>query len=44
VDKRLHPAASRSVLAHIQHLTRTGVIETDGPAVEGSAYRLSRLR
>jgi glyoxylase-like metal-dependent hydrolase (beta-lactamase superfamily II) len=41
VDARLHPAASRSVLAHMQHLTRTGVVTTDGAPGEGSAYRLA---
>ena len=29
VDKRLHPAASQSVLAHMIHLVRTGVIACD---------------
>ena len=30
VDPRLHPAASRSVLAHLIHLTRSGIVATDG--------------
>ena len=42
VDKRLHPAASRSVLAHLQHMVRTGVVAADGEAGPGSSYRLSR--
>lgn len=41
VDARLHPAASRSVLAHLQHLARTGVVATDGAPAEGSVYRLA---
>jgi glyoxylase-like metal-dependent hydrolase (beta-lactamase superfamily II) len=30
VDARLHPAAAHSVLAHMIHLTRQGVVATDG--------------
>ncbi len=41
VDSRLHPAASRSMLAHLQHMTRTGAVESSddepGPL---SLYRL----
>ena len=38
VDPRLHPAAANSVLAHMIHLVREGVIATDGPPGPGSAY------
>jgi glyoxylase-like metal-dependent hydrolase (beta-lactamase superfamily II) len=31
VDKRLHPAACHSVLAHIIHLVETGKVKADGP-------------
>jgi hypothetical protein len=31
VDKRLHPAACHSVLAHIIHLVDTGNVTADGP-------------
>ena len=41
VDPRLHPAAANSVLAHMIHLVREGVIATDGPPGPGSAYRLA---
>jgi glyoxylase-like metal-dependent hydrolase (beta-lactamase superfamily II) len=41
VDSRLHPAAARSMLAHLQHLSRIGAVEcsddTPGPL---SLYRL----
>lgn len=44
VDKRLHPAAAHSVLAHIVHLVEQGRIEvTDDTAPKlGSVYRLIR--
>jgi glyoxylase-like metal-dependent hydrolase (beta-lactamase superfamily II) len=41
VDPRLHPAAANSVLAHMIHLERQGVIASDGPPSPGSAYRLA---
>ena len=41
VDPRLHPAAANSVLAHMIHLTREGVIATDGPPGAGSEYLLA---
>jgi glyoxylase-like metal-dependent hydrolase (beta-lactamase superfamily II) len=41
VDKRLHPAAARSVLAHLQHLTRTGVVATADDPGPDSDYRLA---
>ncbi|MDE1173320.1 MAG: MBL fold metallo-hydrolase [Parvibaculaceae bacterium] len=40
VDKRLYPAAARSVLAHMQHMVGKGEIETDGPPGMASAYRI----
>ncbi len=33
VDKRLHPAAAQSVLAHMIHLVRTGAVAAGGDAV-----------
>jgi glyoxylase-like metal-dependent hydrolase (beta-lactamase superfamily II) len=41
VDPRLHPAAARSVLAHLIHLTRTGQVLTDGPPSPDGAYRMA---
>jgi glyoxylase-like metal-dependent hydrolase (beta-lactamase superfamily II) len=41
VDPRLHPAAANSVLAHMIHLVRGGVIATDGAPGPGSAYRIA---
>ncbi len=41
VDPRLHPAAARSVLAHLIHLVRAGVVATDGEAGPLSRYRLT---
>jgi glyoxylase-like metal-dependent hydrolase (beta-lactamase superfamily II) len=41
VDARLHPAAANSVLAHMIHLTRQGVVATDGAPGPGSEYRLA---
>jgi glyoxylase-like metal-dependent hydrolase (beta-lactamase superfamily II) len=40
VDKRLHPAACHSVLAHIIHLAETGRVKADGPFGLATAYRL----
>jgi glyoxylase-like metal-dependent hydrolase (beta-lactamase superfamily II) len=41
VDSRLHPAASRSMLAHLQHMVRTGVVSCDEPSPGPfSVYRL----
>jgi hypothetical protein len=31
LDKRLHPAAARSVLAHLIHLVRLHQVRSDGP-------------
>ena len=39
VDKRLWPAAARSVLGHIIDLERRGVLTTDGPPGPDSDYR-----
>jgi glyoxylase-like metal-dependent hydrolase (beta-lactamase superfamily II) len=44
VDRRLWPAASMSVWAHLLHLVRTGRVEADGEAGLDSAYRLSARR
>lgn len=41
VDARLHPAAAHSVLAHMIHLTRQGVVTTDGEPGPASVYRLA---
>lgn len=41
VDKRLHPAAALSVLAHMQDLTNRGVVSCDGKPGLDSAYRLA---
>ena len=41
VDPRLHPAAAHSVLAHMIHLVRQGVIATDGAPGPASEYRLA---
>ncbi|MBX3446441.1 MAG: MBL fold metallo-hydrolase [Parvibaculaceae bacterium] len=41
VDKKLYPAAARSVLAHMEHLVARGVVRTEGrPALSGE-YRLA---
>jgi glyoxylase-like metal-dependent hydrolase (beta-lactamase superfamily II) len=41
VDPRLHPAASRSVLAHLIHLERSGIVTGDGPSGSKTRYRLA---
>jgi glyoxylase-like metal-dependent hydrolase (beta-lactamase superfamily II) len=41
VDPRLHPAAARSVLAHMIDLTRRGKVATEGAPGPDSAYRLA---
>jgi len=41
VDRRLWPAAAHSVLAHLIHLVREGVIVTDGEPTLASAFRLA---
>ncbi len=40
VDKRLHPAAAMSVLAHLQHMVGAGRAVTDGAPGARSEYRL----
>lgn len=40
VDKRLHPAAARSVLAHLTRLVAEGRVVTDGPVSLSATYRL----
>jgi glyoxylase-like metal-dependent hydrolase (beta-lactamase superfamily II) len=40
VDKRLHPAAAMSVLAHLQHMVATGRVVTNGTPGARSLYRL----
>ncbi len=42
VDKRLHPAACHSVLAHIIHLVETGRVSADGPFGLATEYRLQQ--
>lgn len=41
VDRRLHPAAAHSVLAHLIHLVETGRVATDRGADLESEYRLA---
>jgi len=41
VDKRLHPAAARSVLAHLIQLVDEGRVLTEGAAGPASVYRLA---
>lgn len=41
VDPRLHPAAARSVFAHLSHLTRQGAARTDGAPGPLSVYSVS---
>jgi glyoxylase-like metal-dependent hydrolase (beta-lactamase superfamily II) len=39
VDKRLHPAACHSVLAHVIHLVETGKVKAEGPFNLTTQYR-----
>ena len=41
VDKRLYPAAARSMLAHIEYLVERGVVTTEGKPTLGATYRLA---
>ena len=41
VEKRLHPAAAHSVLAHILHLVRTGAVTCEGEPQLHTDYRLA---
>ena len=40
VDKRLHPAAAHSVLAHMIHLVETGRVVTSGESDLNARYSL----
>lgn len=42
VDKRLHPAAAHSVLAHMIRLVKRGLVRTDGAPSVASTYALTR--
>ena len=42
VDKRLHPAAAHSVLAHMIHLVEQGAVTTPGAPGLDAEYRLAR--
>lgn len=44
VDRRLHPAAAHTVLAHLIHLVREGQVDCAGEPSIGSVYRHRRLR
>ncbi|MDP3329565.1 hypothetical protein [Parvibaculum sp.] len=41
VDKRLYPAAARSVFAHMEYLVARGIVEADGKPTLGGNYRLA---
>ena len=41
VDKRLHPAAARSVFAHVEHLVETGRVTCEGEPKLSSSYSLA---
>lgn len=41
VDPRLHPAAARSVLSHLLHMTRTGQVRSEGAPGPDSLYALA---
>ena len=40
IDPRLHGAAARSMLAHLIHMTRSGVVATDAAPTREAVYRL----
>jgi hypothetical protein len=40
VDKRLHPAACHSVLAHVIHLVELGRVKAEGPFGLATEYHL----
>jgi hypothetical protein len=44
VDRRLHPAACHTVLAHLIQLAREGRVESVGLPTIGAVYRPVRLR
>ena len=39
IDKRMHPAAARSVLAHLQHMVERGRVGCEGAPTAGARYR-----
>lgn len=41
VDKRLHPAACHSVLAHVIHMVETGAVKAEGPMDLATEYSVS---
>jgi hypothetical protein len=41
VDKRLHPAAALSMLAHLQDLVERGVVSSDGHPTLDSEFKLA---
>lgn len=41
VDKRLYPAAARSVFAHMEHLVARGLVHANGRPALGAEYRLT---
>ena len=41
VDRKLYPAAARSVLAHMEHLVARGAVRTEGRPTLSSDYRLA---
>lgn len=40
IDKRLHPAAAHSVLAHLIHMTETGHVSSEGSSGLNGVYKL----
>ncbi len=40
IDRRLHPAAAMSTLAHVEHLLEQGRLKTDAAASLGAEYRV----
>ena len=44
VDRRLHPAAAHSVLAHLLDLYRRGVVDLDGELGMGGVWKGAMLR
>jgi glyoxylase-like metal-dependent hydrolase (beta-lactamase superfamily II) len=42
VDQRLHPAAARSVLAHLLDLQRRGMVEPEGEPLSAERWRRTR--
>jgi hypothetical protein len=44
VDRRLHPAAAHSTLAHLIKLVREGRVSCSGLPTFGAVFRAGRLR